>query len=792
MEDTNQGQQQQLQQHQQLPSMSISMPSDGGPGFQYILPSIQLPNLNQQVHLPMGAALQPMFLVPVGYANQQQQQQQQQQMPRFAYRPILPHQPQPQQQQIQQPAMPAQAPCYCGVQKLPNPLHPSVQCRKCLKSFHHECIESFKSWIQPPFLGDDFFVFHCKGCSTQNPPTEKIQRQGLQLSDIAHLAVFQFTHQSAVKGPLVWSRDYPSNPPAPRIGPHDDRMYFSRKQVAAFVDANWDRFWLKNRAATWTHSLMSAIVSSGGGNNGSNLPLEELRFLTGKEQFPGDGATHIALFNKEVQPSEIESKRSRQAAFDILDDGTLVDLPGAPPRPPQPALAPRHFSDAPPLSAFGNSNAGATKKTAGKRNLDVTANSVHGESDNESVNSNKKENETKKKKLVKPKPQPRILEPEEVDAENSVLLYPDLNNPEFGPVILSNELTHSAPQMRISNDGLSVHTDKGYRMSKATHGVYEGCWYYEVTFNSKETGHARVGWSQISGDLQAPCGYDQFSYSFRDSPGTLFHESKPIQIPGNEKFLEGFSCVNFFLSSSQFLTCQIEDGDVLGLMITLPPPSDVDNMVRRLWSIDASYVQFKTKPMVKMPGSEIKYFKNGAELGVAFTDLYNGKYYPAVSSYQHGTLTLNFGPNFKHPLPGQARPYSDVPKVFAWSDYAVYSYEPFHVYEKEFSAVSIYQQQQQRLLELSPPPAFVEFGKRKKKKKLVSKRLISNSGGGGSGAIQKSVSGGSNSGGGVSNSVNTSTPDAMEVDGDEKVEVDDEEEDEDGEEEEVGAEDVPL
>ena len=63
-------------------------------------------------------------------------------------------------------------------------------------------------------------------------------------------------------------------------------------------------------------------------------------------------------------------------------------------------------------------------------------------------------------------------------------------------------------------------------MAKATHGIWEGHWYYEVTLNNN-TGNTRIGWSQISGDLQAPCGYDIFSYSFRKSPGTLFHDSRP-------------------------------------------------------------------------------------------------------------------------------------------------------------------------------------------------------------------------------------------------------------------------
>jgi hypothetical protein len=65
-------------------------------------------------------------------------------------------------------------------------------------------------------------------------------------------------------------------------------------------------------------------------------------------------------------------------------------------------------------------------------------------------------------------------------------------------------------------------------MAKATHGIWEGHWYFEVSLNNNK-GNTRIGWSQISGDLQAPCGYDLFSYSFRNAPGNLFHNSRPVK-----------------------------------------------------------------------------------------------------------------------------------------------------------------------------------------------------------------------------------------------------------------------
>jgi hypothetical protein len=46
---------------------------------------------------------------------------------------------------------------------------------------------------------------------------------------------------------------------------------------------------------------------------------------------------------------------------------------------------------------------------------------------------------------------------------------------------------------------------------------------------------------------------------------------------------------------------------------------------------------------------QIEFFKNGVTQGVAWTDIYAGTYYPALSLYRGATVMANFGPGFKHP-----------------------------------------------------------------------------------------------------------------------------------------------
>ncbi len=107
-------------------------------------------------------------------------------------------------------------------------------------------------------------------------------------------------------------------------------------------------------------------------------------------------------------------------------------------------------------------------------------------------------------------------------------------------------------------------------------------------------------------------------------------------------------------------------GDVLGFMIKLPPlsVSDSQELESRIWQPEQTsglYLPFKRhKQISRMQGSEIRVFKNGKELGVAFRNLYLGRYLPCVSSYFGGKVTLNFGPEFKFKMPVGARAYSEV------------------------------------------------------------------------------------------------------------------------------------
>ena len=142
-----------------------------------------------------------------------------------------------------------------------------------------------------------------------------------------------------------------------------------------------------------------------------------------------------------------------------------------------------------------------------------------------------------------------------------------------------------APQLKLSEDRMCVTGEKGYSMVRATHGVSHGSWYFEVTVKDKpNTSALRIGWAQPLANLQAPCGYDKFSYSWRSRKGTVFHDS--IGKTYSRKLLdkENLADANF---DGGFTA-----GDVLGFYISLPLLEDNSQLLPDALK-DMTLVKFK-------------------------------------------------------------------------------------------------------------------------------------------------------------------------------------------------------
>ncbi|KAF8977162.1 hypothetical protein BGZ46_007605 [Entomortierella lignicola] len=286
------------------------------------------------------------------------------------------------------------------------------------------------------------------------------------------------------------------------------------------------------------------------------------------------------------------------------------------------------------------------------------------------------------------------------------MLYRQTANPVLSGVRLSRE--DMSPYMMIDEECMTITTEKGFRMARANCGVREGKWFYEVTvdrggeprYEGRDGAHVRLGWARREGEfsqslcaptelnylntdiafaatLQAPVGFDAYSYGIRDTTGEKVHMSRVT--PYGEPF---------------------KTGDVIGLYISLPPDGNEKSFFkhRRLRrpfyfkgqlyfeSVDYSptkrYIEMaeyeatpvktnleKPTPPSIIPGSKIIIYKNGVCQGVMWQDLFallpieqNAKekdqltfddgtqgYYPVISVYRNGKATANFGPDFKYP-----------------------------------------------------------------------------------------------------------------------------------------------
>jgi Set1/Ash2 histone methyltransferase complex subunit ASH2 len=180
-----------------------------------------------------------------------------------------------------------------------------------------------------------------------------------------------------------------------------------------------------------------------------------------------------------------------------------------------------------------------------------------------------------------------------------------------------------AKQLVLSTDQMEVTgVNGGYRMNRATHGVHNGAYFWEVEVLppavADEAGvavavdpsqcHTRVGWSTRQGELQGPVGNDKHGFGYRDIAGSKVHGGERVDHYGAD----------------------YGPGDIIGCFLYL----DVDDV----------------------SNNQMRFFKNGHDQGVAYRggEIPLGVYFPAVSVYMQAHVRVNFGPSFllKHDIFG--------------------------------------------------------------------------------------------------------------------------------------------
>ncbi|KFM68950.1 Set1/Ash2 histone methyltransferase complex subunit ASH2, partial [Stegodyphus mimosarum] len=489
--------------------------------------------------------------------------------------------------------------CYCGRERNLNIVE--LQCGGCSKWFHENCI-SIPLGKCVPFM--TYYSFYCKHCNSSG--VETFSKKQPNFSQMCGTALANLMQQCSSDG-------------QPR------KMFSKDKEVIPYIVANWEYLTPMQRRIkqTWHNTVHKAMVKD-----------SDIFLCEEKSYDNGSGTMFFGLVNQDltkIGPSYENMNRGPQK----LNIDSSSSQGG---------------------SAFGSKGRSSKRKFF----------------DSQMSGTGKKV----KSDLVMPKLPPNgypLEHPFNKDGYRYILAEPDPHAPfrqEFDesqdwagkpiPGWLYRKLTPSnvlialhdrAPQLKVSEDRLSVTGEKGYCMARATHGVNRGTWYFECIIEDMPDGAAtRLGWSQPLANLQGPLGYDKFSYSWRSRKGTKFHESR-----GYHYSDEGYG-----------------QGDTLGFLIHLPetdslvplPPIYKDKPLVKfksyLYYEEKDEVQLELKNMKPLRGSKIIFYKNGKSLGPAFEDINAGTYYPAVSLYKSVTVSLNFGPVFKHPPEIKHKPICDL------------------------------------------------------------------------------------------------------------------------------------
>jgi len=163
--------------------------------------------------------------------------------------------------------------------------------------------------------------------------------------------------------------------------------------------------------------------------------------------------------------------------------------------------------------------------------------------------------------------------------------------------------------------------------------------------------HVRLGWSMRTGDLQAPVGYDKWSYGIRDILGSKIHCSNRNDNWGGEEFGPG-DVVGCAIS-------MVSDGSEAGGGGDAAATANEGGSAQDPQQQQQQQQQ-KDPQQPKAHENHIRFFKNGLPMGefvitkgkreggAAFI-IPDGVYYPAVSLYMGATVKVNFGPHFVFP-----------------------------------------------------------------------------------------------------------------------------------------------
>ncbi|KAJ8261109.1 hypothetical protein COCON_G00168320 [Conger conger] len=475
-----------------------------------------------------------------------------------------------------------------------------LQCALCMKWFTANTF-NIDTATSLPFITS--YVFHCNMC--HHSGNTYFLRKPANLKEMCLTTLANLTWRSRTQDE------------------HPKTMFSKDKEIIPFIDKYWECMTSRQRPGklTWPNNIVKVMTKERDvflvkerSDPGSNDP---------EQDYPKFGLLDQDLAN--IGPSYDNQKQTTSVAG-VREHTGESSFAGAPGGPGKGRGAKRKQQD--------GGTAGVTKKTRSDALFSAQRLPPHGYPLEHPFNKDGY-------RYILAEPDPHAPDPEKVELDSWVgkPIPGDLYRASLHEQVLLT-LHDRAPTLKVWDDRLTVTGDKGYSMVRGSHGVRKGSWYYEVFVDEMPPDTAaRLGWSQSLGNLQAPLGYDKFSYSWRSKMGTRFHQSV------GQHYSDGYG-----------------HGDTLGFYIHLPAETETGKALPDTYK-DKALIKFKSylyfeekdnadkaeKSLKAVNSSKIIFYKNGVSQGVAYKNLFEGLYFPAISLYRCCTVSVNFGPHFKYP-----------------------------------------------------------------------------------------------------------------------------------------------
>ncbi|KAI8645764.1 hypothetical protein BD408DRAFT_480294 [Parasitella parasitica] len=551
--------------------------------------------------------------------------------------------------------------CYCEQDR--SLLDKVVQCRGCKNWFHTKCT-SIKD--PPTTLFVVNYQFECHNCNELN--VEIFERTAAGWKEVCTASLANLALEAILLDIGTYSKELLESKNELLMEKwQPEKYYFNKKDLVTFLDKHWDSICTeRSRTPTWWATLGSCLYSS-----------------------------------KDMFIARNENERSATSDFRLADSNLW------------------HIRPHPASSSLAAEGEPSSARMSNRLNeISPEANRL--------LTSNTPSPRSSSPVPLTPNTVPAVF-PQGTSAntdhpfnrfgfkyspcESSILplvAYQQSENSLGGCTI---SIPDKSSYVSVTKDGLTVTTDKGFRMCRANVGVKEGNWFWEAKIQNaagpaSNGAHVRLGFARREACLNAPVGYDAYGYAYRDKTGDKMFCSRP------EKYGEPF-----------------QSGDVIGLYISIPAKNKAkfQSALRRripiaykerFWFEEKDYRPSKEMEALadpyrkdkdndyeskKLEGSFITVYKNGVNQGVMFTDLIDFEdfgrlpetilakrakkkrkqskkdhgssmprddfdsvtqhwtddppveddgtlgYYPAVSVFKGGVVNCNFGPNFQHP-----------------------------------------------------------------------------------------------------------------------------------------------